>query len=140
SGIPEAPPTQQVNPNAYEAYQWGTYFLNKRTTADLLKALDYFQNAARVDPRYAPAYAGLAASYSLLGSAPYTQLPPKDSYAKAEAAARRALELDESLAEAHLSLGYSLLVYERNYDRARRDFERAMRLRPGYATAHDYYA
>lgn len=138
--FPSAQPPPQLNTEAYEDYQWGTFFLNKRTTRDLLKALDYFQEAAHVDPRYAPAYAGLAASYSLLGSAPYTQLPPKESYSKAEAAARRALTLDESLAEAHLSLGYSLLVYERNYDNARREFERAIQLRPGYATAHDYYA
>ena len=138
--FPGAQPTQQVNTEAYEAYQWGNYFLNKRTTRDLLKGLDYFQRAAQVDPHYAPAYAGLAASYSLLGSAPYTQLPPKESYSKAEAAARRALALDESLAEAHLSLGYSLLVYERNYEDARREFERAIQLRPGYAAAHDYYA
>jgi len=138
--FPGTQPTQQLNTEAYEAYQWGNYFLNKRTTRDLLKGLDYFQSAAQVDPHYAPAYAGLAATYSLLGSAPYTQLPPKESYSKAEAAARRALALDESLAEAHLSLGYSLLVYERNYEGARREFERAIQLRPGYATAHDYYA
>jgi tetratricopeptide (TPR) repeat protein len=140
SQIPDAQPTEQLNTEAYEAYQWGAYFLNKRNTPDLLKALDYFQKAIQVDPRYAPAYAGLAACYSLLGSAPYTQLPPKESYSKAESAARKALELDESLAEAHISLGYSLLVYERNYDKARQEFERAIKLRPGYATAHDYYA
>jgi tetratricopeptide (TPR) repeat protein len=140
SEIPDAHPPGQINTDAYEAYQWGNYFLNKRTTRDLLKALEYFQKAIQVDPRYAPAYAGLAATYSLLGSAPYTQLPPKESYSKAESAARKALELDESLAEAHLSLGYALLVYERNYEKARREFERAIQLRPGYATAHDYYA
>ncbi len=140
SQIPDAQPTGQLNTEAYEAYQWGAFFLNKRTTPDLLKALDYFQKAIQVDPRYAPAYAGLAACYSLLGSAPYTQLPPKESYSKAESAAQKALELDESLAEAHISLGYSLLVYERNYDKARQEFERAIKLRPGYATAHDYYA
>lgn len=140
SQIPDAQPTEQLNTEAYEAYLWGAYFLNKRTTHDLLKALDYFQKAIQADPRYAPAYAGLAACYSLLGSAPYTQLPPKESYSKAESAARKALELDESLAEAHISLGYSLLVYERNYEKARQEFERALKLRPGYATAHDYYA
>jgi tetratricopeptide (TPR) repeat protein len=135
-----AQPTQPLNPEAYEAHAWGTYFLNKRTTADLLKALGYFEKATEADPSYAPSYAGLAATYSLLGSAPYTQLPPKDSYSKAEAAARKALQLDESLAEAHLSLGYALLVYERNYDKARQEFQRAIQLRPGYATAHDYNA
>jgi tetratricopeptide (TPR) repeat protein len=140
SRIPNAQPTEQLNTEAYEAYQWGAFFLNKRTSRDLLKALDYFQKAIQFDPRYAPAYAGLATCYSLLGSAPYTQLSPKESYSKAESAARKALQLDESLAEAHLSLGYSLLVYERNYEQARREFERAIQLRPGYATAHDYYA
>jgi len=138
--VANLPPTQPLNTEAYEAYQWGTYFLNKRTTPDLLKALEYFEKAEASDPAYAPAHAGLAATYSLLGSAPYTHLPPKDSYSKAEAEARKALKLDESLAEAHLSLGYALLVYERNYDKARQEFERAIKLRPGYATAHDYYA
>ena len=134
------PPTQPLNPEAYEAYQWGVTFLNKRTTPDLLKSLTYFENALNLDPAYAPAHAGMAAAYSLLGSAPYTYLPPRESYTKAEAAARKALELDESLAEAHLALGYSILVYERNYDQARQQFERALQLRPGYANAHDYYA
>jgi tetratricopeptide (TPR) repeat protein len=132
--------TQTLNTAAYEAYQYGAFFLSKRTTPDLLKSLDYFQKAKEVDPSYAPAHAGLAAAYSLLGSAPYTALPPRDSYSKAETAAREALRLDESLAEAHLALGYSLLVYERNYDRARQEFERAIQLRPAYAAAHDYYA
>lgn len=140
SQIPSARPAEKINPEAYEAYQWGVFFLNKRTTHDLLKALDYFQKAIQVDPQYPSAYAGLASAYSLLGSAPYTQIPPRDGYSKAEAAARKALELDESLAEAHLSLGYSLLVYERNYDKARQEFERAIHLRPGFAAAHDYYA
>lgn len=62
SEIPEERPTRQIDPVAYEAYQWGSFFLNKRTTPDLLKALDYFQKAAHTDPQYAPAYAGLAAS------------------------------------------------------------------------------
>jgi TolB-like protein/Flp pilus assembly protein TadD len=135
-----ARPTQALNTEAYEAYQFGTFFLNKRTTADLLKSLEYFNRSVALDPEYAPGYAGLAAAYSLLGSAPYTELPPKESYSKAEAAARRALRLDESLAEAHLALGYSMLVYERNYDKARQEFERAIQLRPAYGAAHDYYA
>jgi TolB-like protein/Flp pilus assembly protein TadD len=133
-------PTQRLNTEAYEAYQFGTFFFNKRTTPDLLKSLDYFNRAVAADPTYAPAYAGLAAAYSLLGSAPYTELPPQESYSKAEAAARKALQLDESLAEAHLALGYSLLVYERNYVKARQEFERALQLRPAYGAAHDYYA
>jgi tetratricopeptide (TPR) repeat protein len=133
-------PTQPLNTQAYEQYQYGAFFLGKRTTPDLLKSLDYFQKAVQEDPSYAPAFAGLAVANSLLGSAPYTALPPRESFSKAEAAASEALRLDPSLAEAHISLGYALLVYERNYDKARHEFERAIQLRPAYAVARDYYA
>ena len=90
-------------------------------------------------PTYAPPYAGLADCYELLGSAPYSTLTPSEAFPKAEAAARKALELDSTLAEAHVSLGYSQLVYEWNFPEARKEFEKALRLRPGYATAHQFY-
>jgi TolB-like protein/Flp pilus assembly protein TadD len=130
---------RQVNRAAYEAYLTGRYLWNRRTTESLTNAITYFQQAIQTDPTYAPSYAGLADCFSLLGSAPYTALPPRDAFPKAEAAARKALEIDETLAEAHVSLGYSELVYERNFPEAEKEFKRALQLRPTYATAHQYY-
>jgi len=129
----------QVNQAADEAYLTGRYLWNRRTTESLTSALAYFQQAIQADPSYAPSYAGLADCYSLLGSAPYTALPPLQAFPKAETAARKALEIDETLAEAHVSLGYSELVYDRNFPQAEKEFQRALQLRPTYATAHQYY-
>jgi TolB-like protein/Flp pilus assembly protein TadD len=129
----------QVNQAAYEAYLTGRYLWNRRTTVSLTSALTYFQQAIQADPSYAPSYAGLADCYSLLGSAPYTALPPLQAFPKAETAARKALEIDATLAEAHVSLGYSELVYDRNFPQAEKEFQRALQLRPTYATAHQYY-
>jgi TolB-like protein/Flp pilus assembly protein TadD len=129
----------QVNQAAYEAYLTGRYLWNRRTTESLTSALAYFQQAIQADASYAPSYGGLADCYSLLGSAPYTALPPLEAFPKAEAAARKALEIDETLAEAHVSLGYSELVYDRNFPQAEKEFQRALQLRPTYATAHQYY-
>jgi len=129
----------RVNHDAYETYLEGRFFWNKRTTESLIKAVSYFQKAIQYDPAYAPAYAGLADCYSLLGSAPFTSLAPKEAFLKSEEAARKALELDSSLAEAHVSLGYSELVYERDFAAAKKEFQEAIRLRPAYPTAHQYY-
>ena len=132
-------PAPQPTRDTYEAYLTGRYLWNKRTPENLAKAITYFEKAIEYDPTYAPSYAGLADCYSLLGSAPYTILPPKEAFPKAEAAARKALALDETLADAHVSLGYSELVYDRNLQEARKEFDRALQLRPGNATAHQFY-
>jgi TolB-like protein/Tfp pilus assembly protein PilF len=132
-------PAHQVSQAAYEAYLTGRYLWNRRTTDSLTNAITYFQQAIQADPSYAPSYAGLADCYSLLGSAPYTALPPREAFPKAEAAARKALEIDETLAEAHVSLGYSELVFDRSFPQAEKEFRRALQLRPTYATAHQYY-
>jgi TolB-like protein/Flp pilus assembly protein TadD len=138
--LPHAQPLmRQVNGDAYLAYLEGRYFWNKRTEDGFNKAITLFQKSIEIDPTYAPPYAGLADCYELVGSAPYSTLKPSDAFPKAEAAARKALELDNSLAEAHVSLGYSQLVYERNFPEARKEFEKALQLRPGYATAHQFY-
>jgi tetratricopeptide (TPR) repeat protein len=133
-------PVQEVNAQAYEAYLKGRYLWNRRTAESLRRAISYFQQAIQADPNYAPAYAGLADSYSLLGSAPYSVLSPKEAFAKAEAAARKALELDQTLSEAHVSLGYSKLVYDWDFPGAEQEFLLAMQFRPTYATAHEFYA
>lgn len=138
--LPHAQPVvRQVNREAYLAYLEGRYFWNKRTEEGFTKAIRLFRRSIEIDPTYAPSYAGLADCYELLGSAPYSALTPQEAFPKAEAAARKALELDSTLAEAHVPLGYSQLVYERNFPEARKEFETALRLRPGYATAHQFY-
>jgi len=135
-----APAAREVNREAYLAYLEGRYFWNKRTTESLTRALDLFQHSVNIDPTYAPSYAGLADCYELLGSAPYTALPPNQAFPKAETAAKKALELDSTLAEAHVSLGYSKLVYEWNLSEAEKELARALQLRPDYATGHQFYA
>jgi TolB-like protein/Flp pilus assembly protein TadD len=139
--IPHAsPPAREVNREAYLAYLEGRYFWNKRTTESLTRALALFEKSVAIDPSYAPSYAGLADCYELLGSAPYTALPPSEVFPKAEAAARKALELDHSLGEAHVSLGYSEMVYEWNLPEAGKEFTLALQLHPDDATGHQFYA
>lgn len=131
---------REVNRQAYLSYLEGRYFWNKRTTPSLTRALTLFQQSIDTDPTYAPSYAGLADCYELLGSAPYTATPPIQVFPEAEAAARKALELDNTLAEAHVSLGYSKLVYEWNLPEAEKELAYALHLRPDYATGHQFYA
>jgi len=138
--LPHAEPTiRQVNREAYLAYLEGRYFWNKRTEKGFAEAITRFRRSIEIDPTYAPSYAGLADCYELLGSAPYSTLTPQEAFPQAEAAARKALELDNTLAEAYVPLGYSLLVYERNFPEAQEKFETALQLRPGYATGHQFY-
>jgi tetratricopeptide (TPR) repeat protein len=99
-----ARPTENVE--AHELYLKGRFFWSKRTGDDLNKAIDYFDQAIAIDPKYARAYAGLADAYTLLPA--LTATAPRDSFPKAKAAARKALEIDNSLAEAHVSLGSAL--------------------------------
>lgn len=133
-------PAHQVDPKAYEAYLHGRFEWNLRTTQSLMQASSYFQQAIAYDASYAPSYAGLADCYALLGSAPNTALPPSEAFPKAKDNALKALALDKDLAEAHVSLGYSALVYDWNYPEAEKEFRKAIELRPDYATAHQYYA
>ncbi|HEY3132432.1 MAG TPA: tetratricopeptide repeat protein [Acidobacteriota bacterium] len=137
AGLATAPP---VNPQAYEDYLRGRFYWNKRTADDLRRGIEYFQRAIQGDPNYALAYAGLADSYGLLGTIPYNLLPPREAMPKAEQAAARALELDDTLAEAHVSLGYVRLEYDWNWPEALKEFERALALNPSYATGHHWYA
>ncbi|PYV06888.1 MAG: hypothetical protein DMG10_00545 [Acidobacteria bacterium] len=128
-----------VNPEAHEAYLKGRYFWNKRTDDGLRKAIAYFNQAIEKDPTYAQAYTGLADSYALLGDWEYGGMAPKEAFPKAKAAATKALELDDTLSEAHTSLAFCLDLYDWNWDSAEREFKRAIDLNPGYATAHHWY-
>jgi TolB-like protein/Tfp pilus assembly protein PilF len=127
-----------ANPEAYELYLKGRFFWNKRTGADLRKAIDYFNQATAKDPNYALAYSGLADSYLLLS--PYGAAAPKDSIPQAKAAVKRALELDDTLAEAHASSARILSGFDFDSQRAITEFERSLQLNPNYATAHHWFA
>ena len=122
---------------AYELYLKGRFFWNKRTGPDLRKAIAYFNQAIAKDPNYALAYAGLADAYVLLP--PYGAASSLESFPQAEAAAKKALELDDALAEAHTSLAQVLVSYDFDFEGSTREFERAIALNPNYATAHHWY-
>jgi eukaryotic-like serine/threonine-protein kinase len=126
------------NAQAYRLYQLGRYYWNKRTEDGLKKAVSHFEQAIAKDPAYALAYAGLADSYVLLGE--YGFLRSKEAYSKAKEAVTRAVDLDNSLAEAHASLAITLFEYDWDFPRARSEYERAIALNPNYATAHQWYA
>jgi TolB-like protein/Flp pilus assembly protein TadD len=129
-----------VNPEAYESYLKGRYFWNKRTADGLKVALAYFKQAIEEDPKYAQAYSGLADTYALLGDWQYAVMTPKKAFPKAKAAAIKALELDSTLGEAHNSLAFVLDGFDWDFDAAGKEFQRAIELNPGYATAHHWYA
>jgi TolB-like protein/DNA-binding winged helix-turn-helix (wHTH) protein/Flp pilus assembly protein TadD len=129
-----------VDPQAYESYLKGRYFWNKRTANGLKVALAYFNQAIEEDPKYAPAYSGLADTYALLGDWQYAVMTPKEAFPKAKAAAVKALELDSTLGEAHNSLAFVLDGFDWDFDSAGKEFRRAIELNPGYATAHHWYA
>jgi len=129
-----------VNPEAYESYLKGRYFWNKRTADGLKVALAYFKQATEEDPKYAKAYSGLADTYALLGDWQYAVMTPKEAFPKAKAAAIHALELDDTLGEAHNSLAFVLDGFDWDLDAGGKEFQRAIELNPGYATAHHWYA
>jgi serine/threonine protein kinase/tetratricopeptide (TPR) repeat protein len=125
-----------ANPEAHEFYLKGRFFWNKRTAADLRKAIEYFNQALDKDPSYALAYAGLTDSYLVLSQ--YGAASPADSYPQATAAAKKAIELDDTLAEAHTSLACSLAYYDFDFEQSVKEFQRAIELNPNYATAHHW--
>ncbi|MCC6862906.1 MAG: tetratricopeptide repeat protein, partial [Bryobacterales bacterium] len=126
------------SPTAYKLYLKGRYYWNKRSKSGLWQGLRCFEEALDKDPGYALAHAGLADSYSLLGN--YGVLPSHTVRAKAKDAAVRSVELDPSLAEAHASLGHVVATYDWDWELAEREFEIAIQLNQGYATARHWYA
>jgi TolB-like protein/DNA-binding winged helix-turn-helix (wHTH) protein/tetratricopeptide (TPR) repeat protein len=129
-----------VNPQAYQSFLKGRFFWNKRTADGLKVALAYFNQAIEEDPKYAQAHSGLADTYSLLGDWQYAVMTPKEALPKAKAAAIKALELDSALGEAHNSLAFCLDGFDWDFESAGKEFQRAIELNPGYATAHHWYA
>jgi len=127
-----------VKPDAYEAYLRGRYLWNRRTAPELRRGIEFFQKAIEIDPGYAEAYAGLADSYSVLGD--INAMRPGDAFRLGIAAAKRALEIDEQLAEAHTSMGFLRTFHEWDWDGGEQSYRRAIACNPGYATAHQWYA
>jgi TolB-like protein/Flp pilus assembly protein TadD len=126
--------------DAYTLYLKGRYFWNRRTVGDLKKSIEYYDQALALDPDYALAYAGLADTYTVLGSGGYDGMVPAEARQQAEAAALRALAIDDSLAEAHTSLAVVKLNFTWDWAGAEQEFKRAIELNPSYATAHYYYS
>jgi len=124
-----------LDPKVFEAYSLGVFYWNKRTEEGFNKAIAYFQQAIQEDPNFAQAYAGLADCYIVKSD----DLRPGETPKLAERAAARALELDDSLADAHISLASVSLLYYWDWPRAKREFERGIELNPGNATAHEWY-
>ena len=129
-----------VNPEAYNSYLKGRYFWNKRTADGLKVALAYFNQAIEEDPKYAKAYSGLADTYALLGDWQYAVMNPREALPRAKASAMKALELDNSLSEAHTSLAFCLDGFDWNWEAAEKEFKQGIELNPGYATAHHWYS
>jgi TolB-like protein/Tfp pilus assembly protein PilF len=123
---------------AYRLYLKGRYHWNKRTPEGVQRAIEYFQQALDKDPAYGLAYAGLADTYSYLSF--FNVVPSRQAMPKAKAAAAKALEIDNDLAEAHVSLGYVSFTYEWDWSAAGEHFEQALALNPAYSRAHTFYA
>jgi TolB-like protein/DNA-binding winged helix-turn-helix (wHTH) protein/Flp pilus assembly protein TadD len=130
--------TKPVSPEAFEAYFKGRYFWNKRTEADLKRALGYFQEAIEKDPAYAQAYVGLADCYLSAGS--YSLMEPSKAYDLAKAAALKALEIDDSLAEAHTPLAIIKAELDWDLPGAEKEFQQAIALDPNNPRTHQFYA
>lgn len=125
------------NPEAFQAYARGRFLWNKRTPADLKAAIDLFQTAVEKDPEYALAYDGLADSWLPLGW--YGFVTPDKAFPNARRAIAKALALDDTLAEAHTSLAFVKVYYDRDWATAEKEFQRAIELNPNYANAHHWF-
>jgi TolB-like protein/DNA-binding winged helix-turn-helix (wHTH) protein/Tfp pilus assembly protein PilF len=129
-----------VDSQAYVSFLKGRFFWNKRTADGLRAAVAYFEQAIGEDPSYAQAYSGLADTYALLGDWQYAVMPAKAALPKAKAAAMKALDLDNTLGEAHNSLAFLLDGFDWDFDAAGNEFRKAIALNPNYATGHHWYA
>lgn len=122
---------------AYQLYMRGRYSFAKRTKADMLRSVESFEQAIKLDPKFALAYARLAEVYGSMPAYPY--MSPSEAFPKAKAAAQRALELDPTLADAHTFLAYAFIIYDWNWADGERSFKRAIELDPNNAAAHFRY-
>jgi TolB-like protein/DNA-binding winged helix-turn-helix (wHTH) protein/Flp pilus assembly protein TadD len=127
---------ETVSPEAYDAYLKGLFYWNQFSELGMKKAVDYFQQAIAIDPNYAPAYAGLAQTYHELA----IYMPPREVMPKGKAAATKALQLDNSIAEAHAALGWILWCYDWDWRNGEREFLKAIELAPMSSLAHAQYS
>jgi tetratricopeptide (TPR) repeat protein len=130
--------TYTENNEAYQLYLKGRYFWNKFTPADHQKAAEYFNQAIATDPGYALAYVGLADTYG--ASATNSWIPPKESYLKAKAAVKKALEIDDTLPEAHVTMGALIMFSDFDWETAEREYKRAIELNPNHADTYALYS
>jgi len=122
---------------AYQLYLKGRFYWNKRNADALRKSVEYFNQAIEKDPNFALAYAGLADAYCVFPT--YSAASPRESYPQAKAAAKKAMEIDDTLAEPHASLAWVLFLFDWNFAESDREFQRAIQLNPNYPTAHHWY-
>lgn len=130
-GVPQR---HEPPPSAHEAYLKGLYFWNKLTERDMKEAIGYFRQAIDLDPAYAEAYASLGSCYGILGN--LTAIPPNESFPLNKAAALKALEIDDTVSEAHAQLAFATMFYDHDWLRAEKEFRRALELNPSNANAH----
>lgn len=123
--------------DAYQLYLRGRYSFGKRTRDEMLRAVEYFQQAIKLDPKFALAHARISETYGSMPAYPY--LTPHEAFPQAKAAAQKALEIDPTLAEAHTFLAYSLIIYDWNWTEGERSFKRAIELDPNNMSAHFRY-
>ena len=128
------------NTEAYQLYLKGRYYWHQRTEEAVKKGIECFEQAIDIDPNYALAYAGLADSYSLLGLSEYSALSPTEAFPKAKQASVKALEIDNTVAEAHVSLAFGRMYFDWDFQRAESEYQQAIELNPSYATAHHFRA
>jgi eukaryotic-like serine/threonine-protein kinase len=131
---------QSASSEAYQLYLRGRFSWNKRTPDEIKRGMEYLERATHEDPTFALAYAGLADCYSVLAAGEFAIFPPRQVMPKARAAAQRAVELDESLAEAHCSLASVSFWFDWDWPLAERELTRAIEINPGYAPAHAWLA
>jgi Tfp pilus assembly protein PilF len=136
-GSPAATPTHVVDEEAYRLCLRGRFFWNKRTEEGLRQAIVHFRRALQRDERYAEAWSGLADAYGILPE--YTEMTEDEAYPMSRHAARKALEFDPDLAQAHASLAFVLFWWDHDAERAEQEFRRALAQNPGYATGHHWY-
>jgi len=126
-----------ANPAAHQLFLRGRYFWNKRNKDGIERAIAYFNEAVQIDPNYAQAFAGLADCYAILTY--YADIPADQTFPKAKAAALKALELDDQMAEAHASMGLISVWYEHDWRLAEQEYRRSIETNPNYATGHHWY-
>jgi tetratricopeptide (TPR) repeat protein len=133
-------PGQTANYRAYAAYQRGRALWEQRTSSSLARSIQYFKEAAELDPEYAEPWAGMADAYIALGVPAFGPLPPLEARRLAKEAAVKAIELDPNLAEAHTTLAFTAFLHDWDWETAQTRFNRALQLNPQYALAHQWYA